>query len=123
MCGNMFHKLGAIVTSSDARKEHLEVVNKKYPHIKTLHIDCDDFKVDEKYNIILHWGLLYYLKEIEIHLKNISQKCDIFILLLETEVCDSHDKNFYISTDEAGYDQAFNNRGIRPSQSYVEDVL
>jgi hypothetical protein len=119
--GNIFHEWGAIVTCSDARKEHLEVVNKNFPHIKTLLNDGDKDNILEKYDIILHWGLLYHLNEIEIHLEKVSQKCDI--LLLETEVSDSDDNQFYITTTENGYDQAFNLKGIRPSPSYVEKVL
>ena len=119
--GNMFYELGAFVSSGDARKEHLDIVNQKYPHIKTLLFDGDNDTIAEKYDIILHWGLLYHLNEIEIHLEKVSQKCDV--LLLETEVCDSDDATFYISTNESVYDQAFNDKGIRPSQSYVENVL
>lgn len=119
--GNMFSELGAIVTSSDARKEHLEKVNQTYPHIKTLLIDGDNHSIIEKYDILIHWGLLYHLNEIELHLEKLSQKCDV--LLLETEVSDSDDSTFYISTNEDGYDQAFNKNGIRPSPSYVESVL
>lgn len=119
--GNMFYGLGADVTSSDGRKEHLDIVNQKYPHIKTLLIDGDNDTIKEKYDVIVHWGLLYHLKEIETHLENVSQKCDL--LLLETEVSDSDDKEFYVSTKENGYDQAFNNKGIRPSPSYIERVL
>lgn len=119
--GNMFYELGAIVTSSDVRKEHLAIVDKRYPHIKTLLIDGDNDTIKDKYDIIVHWGLLYHLKEIEAHLEIVSQKCDI--LLLETEVSDSDDNQFYIRTNENGSDQAFNLNGIRPSQSYVEDVL
>jgi SAM-dependent methyltransferase len=119
--GNMFCELGANVTSSDARKEHLDIVRQNYPKIKTLLMDCDNVNIDNKYDVILHWGLLYHLKEIEIHLEKISQKCDV--LLLETEVCDSDDASFYILTKEAGPDQAYNNIGIRPSPSYVENLL
>ena len=119
--GNMFYELGACVTSSDARKEHLDIVNSKYPNIKTLLIDGDNDIIREKYDIILHWGLLYHLKEIENHLENVSQMCDI--LLLETEVSDTDDSEFCIPTDEDGDDQAFNNKGVRPSPSYVESVL
>jgi len=119
--GNMFYEMGADVTSSDARTEHLDVVRNRYPHIKTLLIDGDDTQIKEKYDIILHWGLLYHLNEIEKHLEHVSNKCDV--LLLETEVSDSDDKDFYISTAESGIDQAFNGKGIRPSESYVERIL
>jgi hypothetical protein len=119
--GNMFYELGSNVTSSDGRKEYLNVVKQKYPHIKTLTLDCDNDIIKENYEIIVHWGLLYHLNEIEIHLENVSQKCNI--LLLETEVSDSDDKQFYISTIENGYDQALNNKGIRCSQYYIENIL
>ena len=119
--GNMFYELGSIVTSSDVRKEHLDIVKTKYPNIKTLLIDGDNDSIKDKYDIILHWGLLYHLKEIEIHLEKVSQMCDV--LLLETEVSDSDDKDYYQSTNENGYDQAYNNKGIRPSPSYVEYLL
>jgi 2-polyprenyl-3-methyl-5-hydroxy-6-metoxy-1,4-benzoquinol methylase len=119
--GNMFHELGAIVTSSDAREEHLQVVKQRYPHLTTLQIDGENISRIDKYDIILHWGLLYHLNEIEDHLEEIAKKCDV--LLLETEVSDSDDIKFYISSRECGYDQAFHNVGIRPSPSYVESVL
>ena len=120
--GNEFYKLGSIVSSSDARKEHINVVSNIYPHIETLLIDCDNDDILKKYDIILHWGLLYHLNEIEIHLKKVSKRCDL--LLLESEVCDSDDDTFYIKGNEYNnYDQAFNSIGIRPSQTYVEKIL
>jgi len=119
--GNMFYNLGSIVTSSDARNEHLEVVNTKYPHINTLRIDCDSDKIVEHYDIILHCGLLNHLHEIEEHLENVAQQCDV--LILESLVCDSDDNTFSISVHESGNNQAYNGKGIRPSPSYIERVL
>jgi hypothetical protein len=119
--GNQFYNLGCKVTSSDARVEHLQNGKKEYPHIDFEIIDCDKNKINKKYDIILHWGLLYHLREIEVHLKNVCENCNI--ILLETEVADSDDDNFYFITQEEGYDQAYNNCGIRPSEKYVEKVL
>jgi len=119
--GNEFYNLGCKVTSSDARNEHIQNGKKQYPHIDFKIIDGDKNKICEKYDFILHWGLLYHLREIEDHLKNVCQKCDV--ILLETEVSDSDDDNFYIMVNEKGYDQAYNNKGIRPSEKYVEKVL
>jgi hypothetical protein len=119
--GNKFHALGAIVTSSDARQEHLTTANRIYPHITTRQIDGDNMDTLGKYDVILHWGLLYHLNEIEKHLEKVAAACDV--LLLETEVSDSNDPTFAIQVNEGGYDQAFNSRGIRPSPSYVETVL
>jgi predicted TPR repeat methyltransferase len=119
--GNIFSNLGAIVTSSDIRQEHLQVANELYPHIQTILMDGENLTIEKKYDIILHWGLLYHLCEIENHLEKVSQNCDI--LLLETEVSDTDDETFYIQTDENGLDQAFHNKGIRPSPKYVENIL
>lgn len=116
-----FIELGAIVDCSDARKEHIEYINKTYPDIKTLIIDADNDIITDKYDIILHWGLLYHLNNIEFHLENVSKNCNI--LLLESEVCDSNDSDLCISIYEYGDDQSFNNKGSRPSEKYVEKIL
>jgi ubiquinone/menaquinone biosynthesis C-methylase UbiE len=119
--GIEFDKLGAKVTCSDARKEHLDIVNQRYPHLGTVLIDADNMNGLENYDIILHWGLLYHLNEIEQHLAKIAKHCHV--LLLETEIADSNDPDFYIKVQEDGYDQAFNKFGIRPSPAYVEKIL
>jgi SAM-dependent methyltransferase len=119
--GNDFYKLGANVTSSDARREHLGVVRERYPHIKTLFLDSDVDEIPQHYDIIVHWGLLYHLRNIETSLKHAAASCNV--LLLETEVADSHDPNCLLSTWEQGYDQAYNKAGCRPSQALVERVL
>jgi hypothetical protein len=122
--GNLFYELGADVTSSDARNEHLEIAQIKYPHLKILNIDADNDFINDNYDIILHWGLLYHLNpdKLETHLENVSLKCDV--LLLETEVSDSDDETHYIVNHEIGYDQAYNNEtGVRPSEKYVEKLL
>jgi hypothetical protein len=119
--GNSFHELGSKVSSCDARVEHVEIAKELYPHIKLFVMDCDQIKINQTFDIILHWGLLYHLNEIENHLKIITSKCDI--LLLETEVSDSNDDTFFITTKECGPTQAFNTKGIRPSRAYVEKVL
>lgn len=119
--GEVFNFLGAVVTCSDARQEHIETIHRNYPFLQVLLLDADTDPIPRKYDIIVHWGLLYHLHEIERHLEEVSKKCDI--LLLETEVCDSDKDDFSIVTQESGYDQAFNSKGIRPSQSYVEKVL
>lgn len=61
-------------------------MNKIFPHLHTLLIDGDTDSILDKYDICVHWGLLYHLNEIETHLEKIATICDV--LLLETEVCD-----------------------------------
>ena len=64
---------------------------------------------------------MYHLGEIEVHLKKVSENCDI--ILLETEVSDSDDDSFYILNKESGPDKAINGKGIRASEKYIEKVL
>lgn len=120
--GNRFHEYGAIVTCCDARMENLQKTNDMFPHLKTFYIDLDNEDIEDSYDIILHWGVLYHLKEIEKHIQNVSEKCNV--MLLESEVSNSDDKTFFVSVNEDNtYDQAFNGLGIRPSQQYVEEIL
>jgi SAM-dependent methyltransferase len=119
--GNEFFKLGACVTSCDVRNEHIEVVKIKYPHLNARIFDAETDNIPTKYDIILHWGLLYHLNDIERHLSDVCKNCDF--LLLETEVSDSDDDQFVIKLPEAGFDQAFHEVGTRPSPGYVEKLL
>jgi len=119
--GHRFHLMGSRVTSSDARIEHLVQAKQRYPHLNYLQLDMDVEIIPDNYDVIVHWGLLYHLKEIENHLLKLSKNCNV--LFLETEVSDSDDPNFFITTNENGFDQAFHGNGIRPSPAYVENVL
>ena len=120
--GNEFSKLGCNVTSSDARDQHINIGKNLYPHINFKLIDGDKNEINQKYDIILHWGLLYHLVEIENHLKNVCKNCDV--ILLETEVTDSNDdKYFWMMPEKRGEDQAYNGYGIKPSPFYVEKIL
>ncbi len=109
------------ITVSDARKEHLETVATRYPEIPSFLFDCDNDRLTDKYDIILHWGVLYHISNIDEHVKNICESCDF--LLLETEVMDSTNENDILFTTEDGFDQAFNTKGCRPAPAYVERLL
>ena len=85
--GVLFKNIGCDVTSSDARKEHIENAKIKNPEIKYELFDCDNELLCKKYDIILHWGVLYHLNNIDNNLKNICENCNY--LLLETEVCNN----------------------------------
>jgi hypothetical protein len=118
--GNTFSGYGCDVTVCDARQEHLSVIETKYPHLKQFKLDADNDLITDNYDIILHWGLLYHLSNVEQSLKNCCEHSQY--LLLETEVYDS-DENKIMYIDENGYDQAFNFKGSRPSPTHVEKIL
>ena len=51
--GNEFFKMGAKVTCSDARIEHINVVRERYPELNTMVLDCDNYNINSKYDIIV----------------------------------------------------------------------
>lgn len=119
--GSYFQNLGADVTSCDGRAEHVTDAKQKYPNLKVMVFDADSDLLNENYDIIVHWGLLYHLENIDEHLKNICEHCTY--LFLETLVSDSTDPFFKIKTTEEGYDQSMSGHGTIPSPAYVERLL
>jgi SAM-dependent methyltransferase len=124
--GNEFYKLKCDVTCSDARKEHISVVNELYPFIKTELFDCDTNLLSKKYDIIVHWGLLYHLNNNICHLNDVLQNCNV--LFLESEVLDS-DELICLKTNDLNapfkehYQFAFNGIGNLSSPKVIENIL
>lgn len=119
--GGVFSKLGAAVTCSDARAEHLKIVRRRLPDVTTILADLDQEWPFKFHDLVIHMGVLYHLKEHTSSLKHACNGCRH--LVLETEVADTNDPTFVLSTDESGFDQAKNGVGIRPSAEAIESVL
>lgn len=119
--GASFHELGAKITCNDARMQHLEKAKSTYPFINIICADIDKDWPFDSYDIIFHLGVLYHLKNFEISLRKTCESCNY--LVLESEVCDSDDPSVVFYPNEAGYDQAFNNVGCRPSPHFIERIL
>lgn len=128
--GAYFHSLGSDVSVSDAREEHIEVIQKRHPELKGLVVDSEnvDWQYDKsKFDIIIHFGLLYHLQNPEVNLKMICDHCDT--LIIETEVLDSDDPNRVLSKAEetvwerGAWGMAFSGTGSLPSYAWVERVL
>ncbi|MGH2942566.1 MAG: class I SAM-dependent methyltransferase [Solirubrobacteraceae bacterium] len=121
--GAAFAALGAIVTASDARQEHLDEGRRRHPEIAAWQLaDLDsEWPFQPDFDLVLHLGVLYHLADPELALRRLLQSGGHIVL--ETEVSDSSDPYFVHRTVEAGYDQAFNSQGSRPSPALVERVL
>ena len=129
--GNEISNWGAQVTVSDARKEHLEEVRRRYPHLKTHLFDLEnstEWTFPKKhYDVIIHFGVLYHLSDPESNLKFMTKHCEHMIL--ETEVLDSNDpylvKNIKEETewDKGSWGMAYSGVGSKPSYAFVERVL
>lgn len=120
--GATFASLGAKVTCSDGREEHLIVLKEKYPHIKTALVDLDkEWSFESHYDMIIMMGIVYHLRNHEDILKKVCSSTTY--LVLETEVCDYADDTAVVKTYEEGYDQALNFNGCRPSETNIECIL
>lgn len=120
--GNMFYLLGADVTITDARKEHILVAHERYPEMKKVICNLNnEWPFKEKFDFIINTGLLYHLNEITFFLKNCFSNCNH--MFLESIVADSDDPEFIFFSDEKGEDQSFNEVGSSPSQAMVEWLI
>lgn len=118
-------RLGADITAVDARQEHLKIIGKKYPEIKTIKADLDKgWPVPgKKYDIILDLDLLCHISNYEEHLRQVCNST--YHLILETAVCDDSDpyKSVMIAENKNNYDLSFNGNGSRPTSKAIERVL
>jgi 2-polyprenyl-3-methyl-5-hydroxy-6-metoxy-1,4-benzoquinol methylase len=87
--GDAMSRLGAHVTCSDARQEHLDAIRSTKPHLQLVLHDLDDgqWPYDSDYDLILHTGVLYHLKNYRPSIEHCLRSCRH--LFLETEVLDS----------------------------------
>jgi SAM-dependent methyltransferase len=124
--GAFFLSLGADVTFVDARAEHLDVVRSRYPGAATVLHDANQPLLPPNgtgYDFVIHMGLLYHLRPDAVA-GSIANACSLGRhIVLETEVCDSDDPALIIETREAGFDQAVDGVGSRPSSACIERVL
>jgi hypothetical protein len=122
--GAFFAELGANVTCLEGRKEQVTFAKLKHRKIPNLHIHVcdleDDFSKYGKFDLILHFGLLYHLKNVDEHMRTCFGMADEIVL--ETVVCDSDDP--YLLATYPGrpnvIEESPHGHGCRPSPAYVE---
>ena len=124
--GVSFWEKGCKVHSVDGRQEHIA-------RCRELHKDKNGMTFEQvnlekeveldKYDIVLHLGVLYHLPDVDKSIREMSEICKD-IMILETEVSDSDDPEFCLKINEhRGYDQSMSGVGSRPSADYVERLL
>jgi len=123
--GLAFHSLGANVTFSEGRAEHVEQMKQRLLMVKPDNIVVMDaeqgISLPGSFDLVVHLGVLYHLDNWRQSLVDSAKKAPFMVL--ETEVCDSDDPGFELKIKEGGYDQAISGRGTRPSGPMVEKVL
>lgn len=82
----------------------------------------NDFSEFGKFDMIINFGLIYHLKNVEKHLICCAKMSDE--ILLEGTVCDSTDpsKIFFLEEPE-GLGQALDGVGSRPGPYYIERIF
>lgn len=123
--GRVLSSLGAEVIYVEGREEHCAVLRKRYPNNRVYQANLENewpLPSDEKFDLILHLGLLYHMKNYSYSLEKCAEQTEN--LVLETEVCDT-DEDFVLTIDENkdGYDQSLTGQGSRPSAKHVESIL
>jgi SAM-dependent methyltransferase len=124
--GAVFADLGANVLCIDGRVQNVNYGRLKYrniPNFEIRHLDLEgDFSRLGRFDLILNFGLLYHLKNVESHLKCCFSLSDD--VMLETVVCDSTDANKVLLVDENKdvNELAVAGVGSRPSPFYVERI-
>lgn len=123
--GYVLSTLGAEVIYVEGRKEHCDFLRKRFSNSRMYQVNLENewpFSVNEKFDMILHLGLLYHLQDYRFSL----EKCAAHTshLVLETEVCDAED-DFVLVIEEnsESYDQSLIGSGSRPSASHIEAIL
>jgi SAM-dependent methyltransferase len=127
--GAAFSLIGGDVTCVEGRAANVATIKKRYPFLSAqqgdLNADLLGLKPRSggKWDLIIHMGVLYHLRDPEHSLRQTCRMTDH--LVLETECSDSDDPAFVPLTKEKTYwsDQALDGVGSQPSPAFVERVL
>jgi 2-polyprenyl-3-methyl-5-hydroxy-6-metoxy-1,4-benzoquinol methylase len=117
--GAFLAELGAEVTCLEGRREQVEFARLKHRRIAGLRIEqCDlegDFSHYGRFDLILHFGLLYHLRNVDAHMRHCFSMADDIVL--ETVVCDSSDptKIVMVPGRPEVIEESIHGFGCRPS--------
>jgi SAM-dependent methyltransferase len=119
--GRKFESWGANVTYAEGRLEHVEHMQKIMPNAEIIQLDNDEpWDLKRKFDCIIHWGLIYHIKNWKQDLRCVFKHTSL--LLLEGEVLDSDDPNLAVLKQEnhLHYDQALNGYGAYLTANNIE---
>jgi len=121
--GNYFKTLGAKVVFAEGREEHVKTIQSKNPNDQVIHLNQEfAWDLKRRFDIIIHWGVLYHLNNWQQDLQCTLKHSNL--VFLESEVCDSDDKNAEIKLPSSNrYDQELGEFATRPSAANVEENI
>ena len=125
--GAFFADLGAHVLCVDGRAQNVNFASLKHRRIsnfKCRQFDLEtDFSEFGRFDLIINFGLIYHIKNVEDHLNCCFKISDD--ILLESVVCDSTDPHKIVFVPNANVDKterALRGVGSRPSPRYIERI-
>lgn len=124
--GALLASLGAEVTCAEGRVENLNFGRLKHRKTTGLSFVQQDLEKDFRslgtFDVVINFGLLYHIVDVEEHLSRCLEMSDE--LVLESVVCDSTDPNEVILVDENSSvnEEALGDQGSRPSPFFIERV-
>jgi SAM-dependent methyltransferase len=124
--GAFLAEIGAEVLTLDGRRKNVNFAKLKHRHIANY--QCRQFNLENdfsefgKFDLIINFGLLYHLKNVDEHLHCCFQNSRE--VLFETVVCNSRDpeKIIFYEEDINIDEEALEGTGCRPSPFYVERI-
>jgi SAM-dependent methyltransferase len=124
--GAFFAELGASVLCLEGRPGNVAYGRLKYRKLPGLKIEqadlAQDFSNFGRFDLIIHFGLLYHIEDVEGHMKTVLGMADDVIL--ETVVADSTDPQTILIVPERSEvnEEAIHGVGSRPSPFYIERI-
>jgi hypothetical protein len=124
--GAFFADLGADVLCLEGREETVRFAKLRHRNVLGLRIQQFDLEEDftslGHFDILIHFGLLYHLPNVEEHLNQCFSIADEVVL--ESVVCDSDDPEKLVLVSERSevLVEAMHGKGSRPSPAYIERV-
>lgn len=117
---------GSTVDFTEGRIELVDEIRKNNPGAIVYHINHNEYwNMPNRYDLIIHWGLLYHLTNWQDDLKNsLLQLNPSGILALESEVLDNEDDTFVdINEDSTLDDQSLSGPAVRSTAKRIENEL
>ena len=124
--GASLAKLGADVLCLDGRLQNVSFARLKHRKVPRIRFEVfnleNDFSRFGRFDLIIDFGLLYHLRNVDAHLRCCFSMADD--ILIETVVCDSTDPHAIFHRPERVEvdEEALGGVGSRPSPFYVERI-
>ena len=113
------------VVVTEGRQQNLEILRSRYSDIETIQLDLDtpDLKINQQFDIVYCYGLLYHLQKPTQAIEFMAGSCQK-MLLLETCVSFGEEESINLCKEVANFpSQAISGDGCRPTRKWVYNQL